>query len=262
MKLAVSNIAWNEQDDGVVLDRMKTLGFSGLEIAPLRVFSEECQERYEEAEIFRRNLLERRGLEICSMQSIWFGIKERLFGSSEERSFLKEHTKKTILLAKALQCENIVFGSPKNRVIADETQRPIAIEFFREIGNYAFSHGTVIAIEANPAIYQTNFLNTTREAVDFVREVASPGVKLNFDVGTLLVNEENIDHVENFLDEASHIHISEPLLEPVQKRDIHARLAHILSGRSFNGYVSIEMKRQETLGPLFWAMGYVAELFS
>ena len=196
------------------------------------------------------------------MQSIWFGITERLFGSREERSFLEHYTKRTILFAEALQCRNIVFGSPKNRILSDASQRSLAIDFFREVGGFASTRDSVIAIEANPTIYGTNFLNTTREAVDFVQEVASPGVKINLDTGTIIANGEDVAEIAVFLHTIHHVHISEPYLEPVRTRGIHAQLAGILTESGFNGYVSIEMKRQDSLGPLFDVMTYIAEVFS
>ena len=40
MKLAISNIAWDETLDLQMYDRMKQYGYSGLEIAPTRIFGE------------------------------------------------------------------------------------------------------------------------------------------------------------------------------------------------------------------------------
>ena len=37
-KLAVSNIAWEPAEDGAVYALMRKYGFSGLEIAPTRIF--------------------------------------------------------------------------------------------------------------------------------------------------------------------------------------------------------------------------------
>ncbi|PIE39218.1 MAG: endonuclease, partial [Gammaproteobacteria bacterium] len=36
MKLSASNIAWHAEDDVTVYQRLKALGFSGVEIAPTR----------------------------------------------------------------------------------------------------------------------------------------------------------------------------------------------------------------------------------
>ena len=38
MKLSISNIGWEEKDDNAVYQLMKKYGYSGLEIAPTRIF--------------------------------------------------------------------------------------------------------------------------------------------------------------------------------------------------------------------------------
>ena len=41
MNLSISNIAWNEEDDDKVYDKMRRLGFKFLEIAPTRWVSKD-----------------------------------------------------------------------------------------------------------------------------------------------------------------------------------------------------------------------------
>ena len=43
--------------------------------------------------------------------------------------------------------------------------------FFNILGDYAKLKNTVIALEANPDIYGTNFINTTKEAFSFVKKL-------------------------------------------------------------------------------------------
>ena len=38
IQLAVSNIAWNKADDELIYTAMKNAGFTGLELAPTRIF--------------------------------------------------------------------------------------------------------------------------------------------------------------------------------------------------------------------------------
>ena len=58
-------------------------------------------------------------LSVVSLQSIWYGRNESLFGSYEERQALLEYTKRAIDFACAVGAKNIVFGCPKNRNIED-----------------------------------------------------------------------------------------------------------------------------------------------
>ena len=93
MKLSVSNIAWESGQDERIYQEMKRYGFTGLEIAPTRWFPEAPYEHVREVREHSLRLRERYGFRISSMQSIWFGRTESIWGSDEERSRLKEYTR-------------------------------------------------------------------------------------------------------------------------------------------------------------------------
>lgn len=119
MKLAISNIAWDAVQDEAVYGLMKQYGFSGLEIAPTRIFPDAPYSKITEARQWSFDLKRRYGFTVPSIQSIWYGRKERLFGSAKERQELMEYTKKAIMFAAATECRNLVFGCPKNRTLPD-----------------------------------------------------------------------------------------------------------------------------------------------
>ena len=138
----------------------------------------------------------------------------------------------------------------------------IAVSFFRELGKYAFEHNTTIALEANPPIYHTNYINTTSEALDLIHSVDCEGFKLNLDIGTMLENNENISILAGMEGLINHVHISEPGLAPLQKRAIHQELADFLQSFSYKNYVSIEVGRQDNINTLFQMMDYISSTFS
>ena len=92
MNYSISNIAWAAEQDQEVYERMHDLNFSGLEIAPTRIFPKDPYECVEQAVAWSTALKERYGFSIPSMQSIWYGKKERIFGSAEEREALLNYT--------------------------------------------------------------------------------------------------------------------------------------------------------------------------
>lgn len=245
MRLSASNIAWSTEEDDRVYDLLKDYGFTGLEIAPTRLVQKQPYEHKELAGIIAQGLKREHGFVISSMQSILFGRSERLFGSDEERKELMHYLKKAVDFAENIGCRNLVFGSPKNRKIEKESDYVIAVAFFLEIGEYAAQHGTVISMEANPPIYGTNFINRTEDAVKLVQDVNCEGFRLNLDFGTILENGENLGKVESILEWVNHIHISEPHLVPIRKRQEHGLLAEILEQQGYDRFVSIEMKRNE-----------------
>ena len=88
MKLSISNIGWAAEQDAEVYDLMKRFSFSGLEIAPTRIFPENPYEKLDAAREWAQMLKQQHGFCIPSMQSIWFGRQERIFGTADEREIL------------------------------------------------------------------------------------------------------------------------------------------------------------------------------
>lgn len=261
MILSISNIAWTADKNEQVYGFMKEYGFSGLEIAPTRVFPEVPYEDLTAAGRWKDDIRRRFGFVIPSMQSIWYGRKEKLFGTKEEREFLLDYTKKSVDFAQAIECGNLVFGCPVNRTLPKNGDVETAVRFFREAGEYAASHQTVIAIEANPPIYNTNFINTTEEAIVLVGEVDSKGFLLNLDLGTMIENGESVEMLKDRTHLINHIHISEPGLKPVRKRAIHRQLADLLRTEGYERAVSIEMGRLDDTERLCHVMEYVRNVF-
>ncbi len=257
MRLSISNIAWDTEKNDIVYGLMREYGFGGLEIAPTKIFVENPYDRLSEAKAWSDELREKYGFTVPSMQSIWYGRTEKLFGTDAERAALTAYTKKAVDFAEAIGCGNLVFGCPKNRNAGNAADLGLAVGFFRELGNYAHAHGTAIGMEANPAIYNTDYINDTLSALRLVDEVGSEGFKLNLDIGTMLENKESVDILRGNIALVSHVHISEPYLKPIEKRDIHREVLEILKSEGYNGFVSIEMGLQEDIGVIEEKLGYM-----
>ena len=241
---------------------MKKYGFEGLEIAPTRIIPKDPYDSLKKASEWRNRIHSLYGFNICSLQSIWYGRKEMLFGSDDESRFLLSYTQKAVDLAATLDCGNLVFGCPKNRLIPENASFKKGIDFFKKLGKYAASKHTVIGMEANPAIYGTNYINDTISALELIKEVDSPGFGLNLDIGTMIENEENIRILYGCEKYINHVHISEPFLAPVKPREIHKELKDLLESCCYSGYVSIEMKTTADLTEIEQIMRYVKEVFA
>lgn len=263
MRFSISNIGWNTELDGLVYSLMKKNGFTGLEVAPTRIFPENPYGKLEQAKQWSLQLKKQFGFSVSSMQSIWYGRSENIFSSDADRQALMDYTKKAIDFAESIGCNNLVFGCPKNRAIPEKMSGSdvdsIAVTFFKELGNYAFSHGRVLAIEANPPIYNTNYINDTDAAIELVRKVDSKGFLLNLDVGTMVQNGESVHKLKENLTLINHVHISEPGLNPIQKRTLHIELMNLLKINKYTGFVSIEMGKQDNIASLSDAILYVKE---
>lgn len=263
MKLSISNIAWTAQEDSAVYALMKKYGYTGLEIAPTRIFEEAPYEKSaEDIRNWQSELARQYGFIVPSMQSIWFGRSEKLFADASQRSFLFDYTKKAIDFADAAGCKNLVFGSPKNRAMPVNADKKVGVAFFKELGAYAAAHHTAVGMEPNPAIYNTNYINTTAEAIELIKEVESEGFLLNLDSGTMIENRERVELLEGNAQFINHVHVSEPFLKPIHmdadRRNFHAELAAFLKENKYQGFVSIEMGKADVLED---TLAYVKEIF-
>lgn len=261
MKLAVSNIAWPIEESREAYALIGRYGFTGLEIAPTSLFPQEPYNHLEEAHAWQEGLQKEYGFTVPSMQSIWYGRAEKLFGNEEERRALLAYTKAAVDFAAAIGCKNLVFGCPRNRSLPEGADPSAALSFFKELGDYAYAKGTVLALEANPPIYNTNFINTTEEALALIEQVDSPGFLLNLDVGTMIENGESPDQLRGKISLVHHVHVSEPGLPPIQPRPLHQALRERLESEGYTGWVSIEMNKSGGLASLESAMAYVEGIF-
>ncbi|MDB6138178.1 MAG: hypothetical protein JWO94_1250 [Verrucomicrobiaceae bacterium] len=141
----------------------------------------------------------------------------------------------------------MVFGSPKNRMRGSLSRVEAlrrAVDFFRYAGDAATAAGTVMCVEPNPAGYGGDFLLTTEEAAELVYLVDNPGVRLNLDLGELIMNQADVYRsVTDYLPLAGHFHCSEPMLAPFNiKTEAHKQAAAALKEADYQGIVSLEMK--------------------
>lgn len=251
MKLAISNIAWKEEEDPQVIEIMRDLGISALEVAPTRFWEEPLEASAEEVLKVRR-FWEEQEIRIVAMQALLFGKPElTIFENPETREETLQYLIGIIKLAKSLGCGALVFGSPKNRRVGDipekEVQR-IAEEFFGRLGEESAKYGIWFCLEPNPPDYGCDFVTTTEEAVGLVSAIGKTGLGLNFDLGGATINKEPLERI---LPKAApvmhHFHISAPNLELItESGGDHALVAKLLKEIGYNRIVSIEMRSAES----------------
>ena len=260
-KLAISNIAWGTNADETVYRWMQEYGFTGLEIAPTRIFPTKPYENLINATGWSKELNEKYGFIIPSIQSIWYGKQEKLFGSDSERKTLFEYSIDAMSFAHSIGCNNLVFGCPRNRYLLEGADENVAIDFFEQLGMNALKYHTVFALEANPVIYNTNYINDTKSAIKLINKISSNGFRLNLDIGTMIQNQESISELVGNVHLINHVHISEPYLKPIKNRELHIELKNLLSKEGYDGFISIEMGKVDDLSDIKKAMSYVSRIF-
>ena len=135
-QLAISNIAWLKDDDEAVYTAMQQAGFTGLELAPTRIFSEAPYENLTSALLFGGYLKNRWGFSVPSLQSIWYGQKGNIFNPADTEPLL-DYTAQAFQFAHSLNCPSLVFGCPKNRMRPLGGNDAAAEAFFVQAGNLA-----------------------------------------------------------------------------------------------------------------------------
>ena len=259
LKLAISNIAWDKADDEAVYAAMQQNGFTGLEIAPTRIFPEYPYEYQTGAALFGGYLLNRWGFHVPSMQSIWYGQTGNIFDPVQAEELL-DYTAEAFQFAHSLNCPSLVFGCPKNRMRPLGANEAAAEAFFMQAGSLAARYGVHLALEANPPMY-TNYLNGTADAFARGKRLDNPGLSVNLDLSTVLAQGE---HLQSFIDDmqyVSHVHISEPGLVPIERRPEHKELALLLGAVGYRGFVSVEMAHTD-VDTIRRTMDYIAEVFA
>lgn len=256
MKLAMSNIAWLSEERIEAYRMLAQAGMTGLEIAPGLFFHAAEDPFAPDAATAQLALCEiaDAGLSLVSMQSLLFGVEgAALFAGEEARGRFMAGMIRAIDLAGRFGIPNLVFGSPAQRTVPRgldfECALGEAAEIFGRLGERAAAAGTKIAIEANPAAYGTNFLNTLEEVAAFVARVDHPAITAILDLGAMLMNERFDEAplaIPAILTKLSHVHVSEPRLAPAPApgRDL-APVLGALEKAGYQGAISIEMKRSQ-----------------
>ncbi len=253
MRLSISNIAWDPQDDEAMAKLLKSLGIANIDIAPGKYFKNFQQTTTAEILLVKKWWNDR-GIDIVGMQALLFGTEGlNLFSSTAHK--MREHLQEVMRIAGELGATQLVFGSPKNRDrsgLTDlETQKK-ADDFFSQLADYAKDKGVVLNLETNPTAYQCNFMTSMDETAAVVRRINHPSLRLQLDTGAMLMNQESEMLILKHAPIIGHIHLSEPHLKPLGSMNSdHAKLAQQFSVFAKEKIATIEMvKPTEILEPL------------
>ncbi len=247
MKLAISNIAWDREEEAEAAAVMSELGVSRVEIAPTKAWDNPLVATDRDIAAYRQ-WWESRGIEIVALQSLNYGHPEfQIFqGEGLREEFLK-YLQDIIVLGAKLGANRMVFGSPKNRLIgslSNAEAQTIARKFFTSLGETAAKHGAILCIEPNPTAYGCDFVTDSLSGIELVKTVNHPGFGLHLDAaGLTLAGDDPSVVIPAARPYLKHFHLSEPFLEEVRGGKVdHSAIKNALVGSNYGHIVSIEMK--------------------
>lgn len=247
MKYAICNETFQDWDHARVCDVVAGYGYTGLEVAPFTLAP-----RITDVTAARRAELRRQaetaGLQILGLH--WLLAKTEGFHLTSADPAVRKRTGEYLAeLARAaadLGGDILVLGSPLQRNIPDGYTRAqaddLAIDTLRYCLPALEASRVYLCLEPlTPA--ETNFMNTAAEAVELIRRLQNPYVKLHLDVKAMAaepaprteVIRANKEHTKHF--HANDTNLRGPGTGETDFKPIFAALKET----GYDGWVSVEV---------------------
>ncbi len=247
MKFAICNEIFESNALPQAYEFARRIGYTGLEVAPFTLGPRPTELTQKERHEFRQLVVDS-GLDLVGLH--WLLAKTEGYhlttNETTVRAKTAEYLKKLVHLCGDLGGQIMVLGSPLQRnFAAPQTHADAAknaADVLAEITADLAERNVTLAIEPlGPA--EGNFLNQASQAVDLIKEVNSPNIKLHLDVKAMSSEaapaEEIILANSNYL---AHFHANDPnLLGPgmgaFDQRPVFKALQQI----DYQGWVSVEV---------------------
>jgi D-psicose/D-tagatose/L-ribulose 3-epimerase len=248
MKLAVSSIAWHQEEEKSIAEKLQSLGVRYVELAPTKIWADPTKASADDA----KKVIEwwkGYDIEVVAFQSMLFARPDlKLFESDSNRAECLQYLSEFIVLAGKMGAKRMVFGSPKNRQrgnLGYDEAFSIAVDFFGRLAKVAEANGVVFCVEPNAPQYNCDFVTNAREGADLVNAVNHPGFGLHLDTACMALAGDDLgESVREFSDVLKHFHVSSPMLEQVEDRQdvAHKDASTALKTADYSGHISIEMR--------------------
>lgn len=247
MRLAISNLAWQLEEEEYIHFLLREMNVPGIEIAPTKYWPNPTLASNSEIEEVKSRF-EAAGFLIPAAQALLYGHPElTLFENEATRNKMFDYLADLGHLCSTLGISTMVFGSPKNRqrngMLLDLSIK-IATDFFFNLAELFSSSKITICIEPNPKEYGCDFIVNSSEALSLVHHVNHPNFRLHLDTSAMFLNNEDPTRIiPECLPYLQHLHISEPFLELIgNSRYNHKSIARSLHLSGYEGWISIEMR--------------------
>lgn len=244
MKLSVSTAVYGMADLKKIIFRVAELGYDAVELtAALHIPVQTPTEKRKEVKGWIRSA----GIECSALHYIFDGSIRLLSADPQEMKRSIEYMRKIIDVSSDVECKTVIVGSGgKTRSFESDWDREESVkcitEVIRESGEYAKDKGVVLAMEAINR-YETNFLNTLKEAVDFAAMVNHPHVRTMAD--TYHMNIEEVcpaDEIRKYGHTLANLHLADSnRYAPGEGHFDFVSLAQALKEINYSEYCSFEV---------------------
>lgn len=244
MKLSACTAAFGMADLKKIIDTSARLGYDAVELTTaLHLPVESTPERRKEVLGWIHD-----AKIVCSALHYIFDGTIRLL--STEPEMMKKsvaYMKKVVDVASDMECPTIIVGSGgKTRSFEKEWNKEEGVKCMVEVihksGLYAQEKGVTLAIEAINR-YETNFLNTLEEAVNFINMINLPNVRTMADTYHMNIEEVNpAETIRKYGYTLANLHLADSNRQaPGDGHFDFVSVAKALGEVGFQGYCSFEV---------------------
>lgn len=239
MKLSLSNLAWDNQDNDKMLSILKN---NNVNVEGVLTKIGDWDELTNDVLSEYKKKLDFYNIKMESIQSIFYNIKCE--GITDEK-IVYSHIKRLIEICKILDINIMVFGSPtmRNGMIDDSLSL-----IFKKIDDLLSDTKITLVIEPNSKIYGGNYFHNLDEIVDFIEKNKLTNVKTMIDTHNLKLEGYNpIIELEKYYNYISHIHISEINLSPITNPESHIIFSTELKKIGYNKIITYEVLKCDNI---------------
>jgi sugar phosphate isomerase/epimerase len=245
MKFAFCNELFKNWEIKKMCDFLGNLGYQGLEIAPWVYFS--SPKDFSQVDKISA-IVHKSGLDIVGLHWL-FGEKTSYHVNHPDKDIRKKTSAYFCVLVKLcsdLGGKVMIIGSPNQRKVQEGITYEQAWEytkgFLQKPLKVAGERGVTLCLEPLSKD-QTNFINTTQEAIRFIKEVDNPNLALILDAYSLSKGDENMEDIilnaEGYL---KHFHADDANKKgPGAGNTDFMPIGRALNRINFQGYVSVEV---------------------
>lgn len=235
MKLALSNFAWDSDENHSIFETLNSIGVRNVEGVLTKInhwddLTESVLTQYHE-------LLQQHNIQIESIQSIFYGF------SCNDLSDYKtiEHYKKLIECCKILGVKVMVLGSPSLRKYVNGWYDNLS-NILQDVDNMLHGTGIELSIEPNTKSYGGDYFYNLNEIVDFIVHNDFKNIKTMVDTHNLKLEGLNpSNEFKTHINYINHIHVSEPKLHKLSDIEFHKNFSQTLKDLNYSGIVTYEV---------------------
>ncbi len=256
MKFAVSNIGLKAFDHLGDLEKLKKMGFEGLEVALSRAFIGDWNSpNLIQIEDYRRGI-EANGLSIVGLHSLfWDRPRYTMFGDTHVKAKTIDFLVKLSAICRDLGGKTLIYGSQTARTKGQRTMKEAnteAADFFDALCKRVEGHGTCFCIEPLETDV-SDYVHSVLESQAIVKAVNHSALKVQIDAKAMaLADEVQLEVFKSVRNDLVHVHVNEPGLDSLGSTGLvnHAKIGACLKDIGYEGFVSIEQKMIDANEPL------------